>query len=117
MSDQKTYPPDFLERLLGNQMFHAKGDSLIHVGNNPMLVTSALGSDFPCPACGGTLHRVHMPLTGPYSGSVVCSACDFRDTVVSFLGKQIFVVESLPPAAPVYVNDGPDEVDDGSGDT
>lgn len=73
--------------------------------SNPLLSVSELSVEFTCPSCGSALHRVTMKFSGPYSGSVVCGSCEFRDSAISYLGKKVFIVEPLP-----------DPVDEGVGD-
>lgn len=70
--------------------------------DNPLLPRSMLMErDAPigtkCPSCDKeTLKIRSMPLSGPYSGSIICFSCNYTDSVVSFLGKQMVRVEPMP---------------------
>lgn len=62
---------------------------------------------FACPLCKGKLERTcgHM-LSSPWSGSVRCTACTYRDSVCSYLARSMFSVEPMPPgAALIYERD------------
>lgn len=52
---------------------------------------------FVCPACNrkGVLKRLGGLLTGPYGGLIKCSKCDFRDSVVTYLRKNMCITEKL----------------------
>lgn len=51
-----------------------------------------------CLGCGKeTLERSRTLMGGPWSGHVRCTACDYHDTLASYLGKTMITVEPLPP--------------------
>lgn len=52
--------------------------------------------DNPCRKCGGTLYRSYMLFGGPYSGIVRCDGCDYRRSVMGYLGEEIVKVEPMP---------------------
>lgn len=61
-----------------------------------------------CPRCSSkALKTVRVAGFGsPYVGQVYCTSCDYRDSVMSFLGKSLFTVQPLPEgAALIYSED------------
>lgn len=61
-----------------------------------------------CPDCGSPMERSYSLMGGPYSGSVRCTKCTYRDSVTGYFGKSIFKVEHLPDGAlPIYDRDIP----------
>lgn len=61
------------------------------------------GAGFTCPQCSGAMERsVHL-FAGPFGGSVRCTACPYRDSVMNDLGRRIIRVDPLPEGAlPIY---------------
>jgi hypothetical protein len=63
-----------------------------------------------CPSCKKETLIIHkMPLSGPYSGGIICSSCDHRDSVIGFLGKQMINVQPLPDGAAIIYSKDPEE--------
>lgn len=65
-----------------------------------------------CPRCSSeTLKRVRVArFDSPYAGRVYCTSCEYRDSVMSFLGKSMFPVQPLPQgAAPIYSKDSSED--------
>lgn len=53
-----------------------------------------------CLSCGKeSLERSHYLMGGPFSGTVRCTACEYRDTVVGYLSRTIVKVEPMPEGA------------------
>lgn len=42
-----------------------------------------------------TLERSRSLFNGPWSGSVRCTACDYRDSFMSYVGRKSIIVEPL----------------------
>lgn len=64
--------------------------------------------DIPCPLCSGQLERSLpiMMFSHWSSGHVRCTACNYRDSFMSLLGKSMFTVERLPEGAvPIYYSE------------
>ncbi len=62
-----------------------------------MLVKIPAPSGSLCPSCKQETLIIHkMPLSGPYSGGISCSSCNWRDSVIGYLGKQMFSVQPMP---------------------
>ena len=54
-----------------------------------------------CLGCGKeTLERSVPLMGGKWSGSVRCKECDYRDSLMTYLGKTIITVEPLPEDKP-----------------
>lgn len=52
---------------------------------------------FICPRCQSPLERSGgLTITGPYSGSVRCTKCEYQDSVMGFLGRSLIQVEPMP---------------------
>jgi hypothetical protein len=64
-----------------------------------------------CPRCKGALERSMMRLFGPYSGTVRCTACDYHDSLMSYLGKSMIQVQPMPPGAALIYTEEPEESD------
>jgi hypothetical protein len=64
-----------------------------------------------CPTCQQETLIIHkMPFTGPYLGGIICSSCDWRDSVIGYLGKQMFQVQPMPQGAEqIYLKDPEDK--------
>ena len=60
-----------------------------------------------CPNCRTeTLVIRRVPLSGPYSGSIACTSCNFKSSVIGYLGRQIITVEPmLDPVEPTTEDD------------
>jgi len=59
-----------------------------------------------CPKCGkGKLIRMRLAMSRTMGGMIICQKkdCDYRESVVSYLGKKIISVEPLPPNDPQYL--------------
>lgn len=51
---------------------------------------------YVCPVCGKeALERSTHFMGGPYSGSVHCTGCDHRESVVSYVGRNLLTVEPM----------------------
>lgn len=49
-----------------------------------------------CPQCNSSeMERTFMLMGGPWSGHVRCKSCGHTETVCSYLGHNMFKVESL----------------------
>jgi len=71
------------------------------------------GSD--CPRCKGPMERTRgLMLSSPWSGSVRCTKCDYRDSVTGYLGRSMIQVEPMPDGATVFYMESPDIKDEGS---
>lgn len=60
-----------------------------------------------CPRCEAPLERARgLSLMSPWAGSVRCTKCDFRDSVVGYLGRSMIQVQPMPPGAePIYLEE------------
>lgn len=69
--------------------------------------------DFLCPRCEAPLERSRgLMLMSPWAGSVRCTKCDFRDSVVGYLGRSMIQVQPMPPGAtPIYLEEPKTESD------
>ncbi len=97
---------DLIKKMVENQKLAAeRKDSL-----TSMLVDRNAPAGSKCPRCDKeTLKVKSMPFSGAYSGSIYCSSCDFRDSVIGYLGKQMIQVEPMPQGAQViYCDDSKD---------
>ena len=73
----------------------------------PLQVTNLFGITWEaapegseCPRCKGALERSRgLMVSGPWSGSVRCTNCDYRDSVMGYLGRSMFQVEPMPKGA------------------
>ena len=53
-------------------------------------------SDIKCPKCN-SINFIFLPsFSGVYSGGVVCNDCGYRDTFLTYIGKQICKIEPMP---------------------
>lgn len=54
--------------------------------------------DTECPGCKakGTLNRTYLLMGGPYSGLISCSACEWKQGVIEYLGRRMITVEPMP---------------------
>jgi hypothetical protein len=85
---------ELVKLMIENQKKVAKEDNLLP---RSMLMERDAPIGTKCPSCDKeTLKIRSMPLSGPYSGSIICFSCNYSDSVVSFLGKQMVRVEPLP---------------------
>jgi hypothetical protein len=77
----------------------------------PMLIESNAPDGSKCPSCHKeTLKIKRMPLSGAYSGGIYCFSCDFRDSVIGYLGKQMVQVQPMPQGAEqIYLKDPEDK--------
>lgn len=68
-----------------------------------------------CPRCEAPLERARgLSLVSPWAGSVRCTKCDFRDSVVGYLGRSMIQVQvqPMPPGAtPIYLEEPKTESD------
>jgi len=99
---------ELVKQMIENQKRVAKGDKLLP-SNLLMERDAPIGSK--CPSCNKeTLKIRSMPLTGPYSGSIICFSCNYSESVVSYLGKQIVQVQPMPHGAEqIYLKDPEDK--------
>ena len=85
---------EIVKLMIENQKKVAKESNLLP---RSMLMERDAPIGTKCPSCDKeTLKIRSMPLSGPYSGSIICLSCNYSDSVVSFLGKQMVRVEPLP---------------------
>lgn len=73
-----------------------------------ILITDIEG--IQCPRCSSLLKRVRVAgISLSYGGQIYCTSCEYRDSAMSFIGKNLFRVEPLPEvSAPIYVKDDED---------
>lgn len=87
---------DIVKKMLENQKLAAGGKDPLP----SMLVERDAPAGSKCPRCDKeTLKIKSMPLSGAYSGSIYCLSCDFRDSVIGYLGKQMVQVQPMPQGA------------------
>jgi hypothetical protein len=85
---------EIVKLMIDNQKRVAKESNLLP---RSMLMERDAPIGTKCPSCDKeTLKIRSMPLSGPYSGSIICFSCNYSDSVVNFLGKQMIRVEPLP---------------------
>ena len=72
----------------------------LQVSNLFAISWEATPEGFACPRCEAPLERARgLMISGPWAGSVRCTKCDYRDSVVSYLGKSMVEVQPMPPGA------------------
>lgn len=103
---------ELIKKMIENQKLAAED-------KNPLLPSILIERDVPtgskCPRCDKeTLKVKTMPLSGAYSGSIYCLSCDFRDSVIGYLGKQMIQVQTmLQGAEQIYdVNSSKDKTNE-----
>jgi hypothetical protein len=99
---------EIVKLMIENQKKVAKEGNLLP---RSMLMERDAPIGTKCPSCDKEGLKIRsMPLTGPYSGSIICLSCNYRDSVVNFLGKQMFQVQPMPQGAEqIYLKDPEDE--------
>lgn len=71
-----------------------------------------IDSDFNCPKCnnGTKLKILRQRMSGPYAGAVTCQACNYRQSLIAFLGASMISVQPLPDGAAIlFFNDSDKE--------
>lgn len=55
---------------------------------------------FKCRWCEAPMERSRgLMISGPWAGTVRCTKCEYRDSVMSYLGKSMIEVQPMPPGA------------------
>jgi len=77
-----------------------KNPTPLQVSNLFAISWEATSEEFTCPRCEAQLERSRgLMISGPWAGSVRCTKCDYRDSVLSYLGKSMVQVQPMPPGA------------------
>lgn len=87
----------------------------------PLQVTNLFGITWEaapegseCPRCKAALEKSRgLILSSPWAGSVRCTKCDYRDSVMGYLGRSMIQVEPLPDGAAVIYTKDPDPKEGG----
>ena len=98
---------NLVKKMIENQKLAAEGKEPLP----SMLIERNAPTGSKCPRCDKeTLKVKSMPFSGAYSGSIYCSSCDFRDSVMGYLGKQMVQVQPMPQGAEqIYLKDPEDK--------
>jgi len=73
----------------------------------------AASEEFTCPRCNAPLERTRgLMLISPWSGSVRCTKCEYKDSVMGYLGKSMIQVQPMPPGAKLIYDQEPDMPED-----
>lgn len=73
----------------------------------------AASKEFTCHRCSSPLERTRgLMLTSPWSGSVRCTKCEYKDSVMGYLGKSMIQVQPMPPGAKLIYDQEPDMPED-----
>jgi hypothetical protein len=67
--------------------------------------------DMDCPKCGAKrMEWTTSLMWGPYSGTVECKGCEYKDTFMNFMARSIIKVQPMPPGAePIFTGSAPGE--------
>lgn len=57
-----------------------------------------------CPDCKlqDVLEISRTPISGPYSGFIKCTNCDFKSGLMNYFGRTLFTTQPLPSSKIVY---------------
>lgn len=100
---------DLIKGLIDNQMGVQRNDDLSRLFGFRWVPAPEWSK---CPHCDGPLERtVGLTLASPWAGSVRCTLCPYKNSVMGYLGSEIIKVERMPQGATLTYDRDPGVID------